>query len=352
VKPAFCTATAACTTVGMGTADDGNDFLNPNTQLDVAATITGLGVRQTWPGTCDMDFADDVATWMVKNDVSFGTAGTRVQTYVVGIGDPKNTYGEMSILQGIASKGGGIYTVADDYRTLEVNIEQVFLDIIRRATSFSVAAITTVQTRGSTFAFIPRFRPLQGPQWEGRLLRFKLFNEFAAGCDINVDANKKNAVNPNGNGSCNDLYLQDKNNKYIAENTDAGIDAGSFFVLDNSQPWNASTATGWPYATGVDGGLVGATPVWEAEQELETRVTSFIAGAADDRLIYTVAPNASSGYDPTLIPFDTAHVSTITPLLKLGGYLGDFCSSLAGMTRHTYATDDDCTTDVIQFMRG
>jgi len=62
VKPAFCTATAACTTVGMGTADDGNDFLNPNTQLDVAATITGLGVRQTWPGTCDMDFADDVAT--------------------------------------------------------------------------------------------------------------------------------------------------------------------------------------------------------------------------------------------------------------------------------------------------
>jgi type IV pilus assembly protein PilY1 len=352
VKPAFCTATAACTTVGMGTADDGNDFLNPNTQLDVAATITGLGVRQTWPGTCDMDFADDVATWMVNNDVSFGTAGTRVQTYVVGIGDPKNTYGEMSILQGIASKGGGIYTVADDYRTLEVNIEQVFLDIIRRATSFSVAAITTVQTRGSTFAFIPRFRPLQGPQWEGRLLRFKLFNEFAAGCDISVDKNVKNAVNPNGNASCNDLYLQDKNNKYIAESADAGVNASSFFTLDNAQPWNPAVTTGWPFAAGVDGGLVPATPVWEAEQELETRVTSFIAGAADDRLIYTVAANASGGYDPALISFNTSNVSTITPLLKLGGYLGDFCSSLAGMTRHTYATDDDCTVDVIQFMRG
>src|SRR6266481_1192484 len=274
IKPAFCTATAACTTVGMGTADDGNDFLNPNTQLDVGATITGLGVRQTWPGTCDMDFADDVASWMANNDVSFGTAGTHVTTYVVGIGDPRNTYGEMSILQGVASNGGGIYTVADDYRTLEVNIEQVFQDIIRRATSFSVAAITTVQTRGSTFAFIPRFRPLQGPQWEGRLLRFKLFNEFAAGCDINVDKNVKDSVNPNGNASCNDLYLQDKNNKYIAENTDAGIDAGSFFVLDNSQPWNPDASTGWPFLTGADGG-VPATPVWEAEQELETRVTSF-----------------------------------------------------------------------------
>ncbi len=353
VKPAFCTATAACTTVGMGTSDDGNDFLNPNTQLDVGATITGLGVRQTWPGTCDMDFADDVAGWMANNDVSFGTAGTRVNTYVVGIGDPQNTYGEMSILQGVATKGGGIYTVADDYRTLEVNIEQVFLDIIRRATSFSVAAITTVQTRGSTFAFIPRFRPLQGPQWEGRLLRFKLFNEFAAGCDINVDKNVKDAVNPNGNASCNDLYLQDKNNKYIAESPDAGIDAGSFFVLDNTQPWNPATTTGWPFAAGATpGSLVPATPVWEAEQALETRVTSFIAGAADDRLIYTVAPNASGGYDPTLISFDTTNVSTITPLLKLGGYLGDFCSSLSGMTRHTYATDDDCTRDVIQFMRG
>ena len=352
VKPAFCTATAACTTVGMGTADDGNDFLNPNTQFDVGATITGLGVRQQWPGTCDMDFADDVATWMVNNDVSFGTAGTHVQTYVVGIGDPRNTYGEMSILQGIASNGGGIYTVADDYRTLEVNIEQVFMDIIRRATSFSVAAITTVQTRGSTFAFIPRFRPLQGAQWEGRLLRFKLFNEFAAGCDVNVDKNVKNSVNPNGNASCNDLYLQDTNNKYIAESTDAGVGASSFFVLDNGQPWNPAVVTGWPFASGPDGGMVPAVPVWEAEQELETRVTAFIAGAADDRLIYTVAPNASGGYDPTLIPFDTAHVSAITPLLKLGGYLGDFCSSLAGMTRHTYATDDDCTTDVIQFMRG
>jgi len=352
IKPAFCTATAACTTVGMGTADDGNDFLNPNTQLDVGATITGLGVRQTWPGTCDMDFADDVAAWMNLNDVSFGTAGTRVKTYVVGIGDPQNTYGEMSILQGVASKGDGIYTVAEDYRTLEVNIEQVFNEIIRRASSFSVAAITTVQTRGSTFAFIPRFRPIQGAQWEGRLLRFKLFNEFAAGCDVNVDKNIKDAVNPNGNASCNDLYLQDKNNKYIAENSDAGTDGGSFFVLDNTQAWNADASTGWPYAGGADGGLVPATPVWEAEQELETRVAGFVAGAADDRLIYTVAPNGSGTYDPALISFDSSNVSTITPLLKLGGYQGDFCSTLSGMTRHTYAQDDDCTLDVIKFMRG
>src|SRR5262249_41909739 len=351
-KPAFCTAAAACTTVGMGTADDGNDFLNPSTQIDVANAITGPGVRQPWRGTCDMDSADDVAGWMAKNDVSAGTAGTRVQTYVVGIGDPKNTYGEMSVLQGVASNGGGIYTVADDYRSLEVNIEQVFLDIIRRATSFSVAAITTVQTRGSTFAFIPRFRPLQGPQWEGRLLRFKLFNEFAAGCDVNVDKNVKDAVNPNGNASCNDLYLQDKNNKYIAESSDSATTGNSFFQLDDSQPWNPATVTGWPFATGAGGAKGPAAPVWKAETELETRVPSFIAGAADDRLIYTVAPNATGGYDPKLISFDTSNVTTLTPLLQLGGFAGDFCSSLSGMTRHTYTKDDDCTVDVIKFMRG
>ncbi|MFL5430590.1 MAG: pilus assembly protein [Myxococcales bacterium] len=348
--PAFCSAAANCGTVGMGQSDDGNEFLNPGSQSDVAAAISGPGVRQTWPGTCDMDFADDVAGWANASNVSMNTPGTHVKTYVVGIGDPRNTYGEMSILQGIATRGDGIYTVAKDFRTLETNIEQVFNDIIRRATSFSVAAITTVQTRGSTFAFIPRFRPLQGPQWEGRLLRYKLFNEFAAGCDPVVDKNVKNAVNPNGNASCGDLYLQDKNNNFILEDQDAGV----FEQLDSSQTWQADG--GWPWKTGSqpDGGTgpLPATPIWEAEDELEKRVNRFIAGAIDDRRIYTVAPDSAGGYGPALISFEVANAAAITPLLQLGGKNGDFCTSLAGLTRHNYATDDDCTVDVINFMRG
>src|SRR5256885_10615194 len=119
-----------------------------------------------------MDFAYDVALWSATHDVAQGTPGTTMKTYVVGVGDPDNTYGEMSTLKAVALNGGGMFVVAEDFFNLENNVEQVFLDIIKRATSFSVAAISTVQTRGSTFAFIPRFRPLEGAQWEGRLLRF------------------------------------------------------------------------------------------------------------------------------------------------------------------------------------
>src|SRR5207249_3968558 len=132
--------------------------------------------------------------------------------------------------------GPGLYLDGSNFAALERNLTRVFLDIISNATSFSVAAITTVQTRGTTFAFIPRFRPLGGSQWEGRLYRFRLFNEFAAGCssaDLTSGPDggpAKTAANPNGNGSCTDLYLQDADGGYVGED-----DGGSFVLLDPSQ---------------------------------------------------------------------------------------------------------------------
>ena len=72
---AQCTATASCLTVGMGAEMDGDDYLDPAKYADVSAAITGLGVRQTPPGTCDMDFADDVSHWMSTHDVAIGTPG-------------------------------------------------------------------------------------------------------------------------------------------------------------------------------------------------------------------------------------------------------------------------------------
>src|SRR5256885_1789235 len=108
-----------------------------------------------------------------------GQPGTNLRLYTVGVGD--NHFGELGPLKLAASAGHGLYFPASNFAQLERNIENVFLDIISNSTSFSVAAITTVQTRGTTFAFIPRFRPLGGSQWEGRLYRFRLFNEFDAG---------------------------------------------------------------------------------------------------------------------------------------------------------------------------
>src|SRR5207302_9099016 len=122
-----------------------------------------------------------------------------------------------------APAGLARYLPASNFAQLERTTENVFLDSISNATSFSVATITTVQTRGTTFAFIPRFRPLGGSQCEGRLYRFRLFNEFAAGCssaDLSSGPDggpAKTAANPNGNGSCTDLYLQDADGGYVGE---------------------------------------------------------------------------------------------------------------------------------------
>src|SRR5262249_31937071 len=253
---------------GLGAESDGDDFLDPNMANGAGNTITRTTAPYYTPSgnVCANDFLPSVAAWMFATNLA-SAPGTNLRLYTVGVGS--NYFGELEPLKAAAAAGHGMYLAASNFAQLENNIKKVFLDIISNATSFSVAAITTVQTRGTTFAFIPRFRPLGGSQWEGRLLRFKLFNEFAAGCDVNVDKNVKDAVNPNGNASCTDLYLQDKNNKYIAESSASATTGNSFFQLDVSQPWNPATVTGWPFATGAGGAKVPATPVWEAETELE-----------------------------------------------------------------------------------
>ncbi len=341
--PPQCTAAAQCSTLGMGTEDDGNDFLDPSMAGGAGSAISGLGVRQTPGGTCDMDLADDVAGWMANNNVGSVSSPDTIRTYVVGIGDPQDTYNEMTILQQIAARGNGKYLAADNFVNLENNIAQVFSEIINRATSFSSAAVATVQTHGYTSAFIPRFTPNAGAQWQGTLTRYALFNEFSAGCS-SADYGIKDPLNPDGDNSCYDVFLTDKNNNFIQEVS------GQFVVSDTSKPYDA----GWPALTTADGGYVPAEPLWEASSLLTTRENSVIAGnTANARRIFTVAPNGTTGtYSGTLVPFTAANVSAITPLLKLGGVTGTFCTTLGFRSRHTYVIEDDCATDVIRFIQG
>ncbi len=342
---AFCTATSDCSAtgaLGMGTEDDGDDFLDPALVGGAGSTITDLSVRQTPGGTCNFDFADDVARFLANNDMKPGTP-SRIRTYVVGIGDTNNTYGEMSTLEAIASEGDGLYVAADNFTDLEYNIERVFLDIVNRATSFSAAAITSVQTRGSTSAFIPRFQPNETSKWSGALARYQLYNEFAAGC-TESDWGVQNDVNPNANSSCTDFYLRSSDGGFVAENS-----SGEFVMLDNTATWDG----GWPFMTSADGGNVAAGPLWEASAKLEERVAEVIAGdATKARKIYTAQPNGSGGYNSAAIAFSVANVATITPLLKLGGVNGDTCLELSGRSRNVYNTEEECATDVIRFMHG
>lgn len=343
--PAVCKAAAQCTTLGMGEGD-GDHFL-----AGTGATIMGSATNS--PSTCEKDYADDVARWMANTPVKVGDANSKVRTYVIGLGDPENTYGEMSSLIEIAAAGRGNHEFADNFAALERNIEKVLMTIIENATSFSAAAITSVQTRGFTSAFIPRFIPHSGAQWEGSLARYQLYNEFAAGC-TKADEGKKNARNPNGDSSCNDFYLRDLNEKFVGEDG-----TGKFVELDTSQAWNSTTnANGWPIKKTADNKTIPATPLWEAATQLSSRVDTLIAAgtdittAANARKIYTVAPDSDGAYSKTLVPFTVANVETIAPLLKLGDVTGDFCTTLSVYTRNTYATTNDCAADVIRFMHG
>lgn len=334
-----CLLERACTTLGMGVEDDGDDYLDPA----YAGLISGV-TKQTPVGTCEMDFADDVARWMANNDMDPKHPGSDVTVFVIGLGS--NRYNRMTILEEVAREGKGRYLPAQNFEELEAATSEVFQEIIRRSTSFSVAAITTVQTRGSTFAFIPRFLPLQGNIWEGKLFRFKLFNEFSAGCTTG-DYGAKNAVNPNGNSSCADIYLRDGVNDFIGEDSD-----GNFLKLDTTQaPTPPPAITAWPLKVPA----APAVPVWEASDLLATRVRAVEGGAAAEaRTIWTVVDTNSDGSYDTRVDFTAANASILTPRLALGGdgADGDFCAELAARTGKVFATANDCSAELIRYIHG
>jgi len=373
--PAYCNGTdnhLACSGstatgnvgLGLGAENDGNDFLDPNISGGAGPVITSVGSPFYDPqgagattGICPNDWLQGVAGWMFATNLGSNSnlaanqqPGTNLRLYTVGIGD--NFFGELNTLKSAAQVGHGLFVSASNFQDLEKNITNVFLDIISNSTSFSVAAITTVQTRGTTFAFIPRFRPLGGAQWEGRLYRFALFNEFAAGCSPadfpdggDFGTAGATTLNPNKNFSCNDIYLQDADGGFVGED-----DGGTFILLDTSQPFSADG--GWP----AKSPKVQANPFWEAAAVLTAREQAAISSGGTARQIFTIPLDAGyPGPDAGLITFNdfsTAGVAVMSNYMKLGGVNSDFCIGLSSVTRNAYSTKEDCGRDLMKFIEG
>lgn len=297
----------------------------------------------TATGTCrDVAYFDNVAAWIGNRDLRNGYCGSeahsggrcdpeqqRVATYTIAIGQDSALY------ESAARAGQGMYFRADDADQLGEAIKGAIRDILRRATSFSTAATSTVQTQGTTYAYIPRFRPSPQARWEGWLYRFDLFNEFAAGCQLSdtqapFDADKRSR-NPNADGDCDDVFLKDANGRYVGENED-----GEFVLLDTTRtPWEPSETR--------------ATPVWEAAKELTRRHQD-----ADPRSIWTIVDADGDGrYEPEEeLELSATNVTSLTPYLALGGVAGPFCTALSNRLLATYASEADCVRDVIEFVRG
>lgn len=299
-------------------------------------------------GICtDNWLADDVAKYFADNDLRTGSCGSgqsnpepgqscepgkqEFATYVINVGNKGN-----KALRSLAVAGGtDIVYEASSAADLRKAFNDIVNDIMKQATSFSVAAITTVQTRGTTFAFIPRFRPSVQIRWEGHLYRYKLFNEFAAGCtkadtEPPMTADKLSR-NPNGDGDCDDIFLRDKNGNFVGENKER-----EFMVLDETN-WEPTE--------------VPAVPVWDAAEQLALRDLN-----ADPRKIYTVIDENLNGvFEPSeQIEFSVANAAKIGPYLGVSDVSDLVCVTLstAVVPAKAYASVDECIADLIEFIRG
>lgn len=343
--PAECAVENQCSANGMGPEGDGDDF------IPAALTSSAFPTPQTPAGTCSKDYADDVSRFLATTDLNSKANFPGVQnltTFTVGVGPASAP--RLKILQQIAAEAGAHYHSATDFTTLMEAIRETFREILKRSTSFSVAAITTVQTRGTTYAFVPRFRPDNNNLWEGHLFRFKIFNEFAAGCtanDHNATTPEQLARNPNKDGDCDDVYLMDKYDRFIAEEPVNG----DFVLVDTSKPFD-HTLGSWPLlnkGTASAPIYTPAVPVWDAAGELAAR------DSTDERMIYSALDLDGNGViEPhEQLRFNAANASQFKKALALGGADGEFCTSLkAKLAISGTFTEDDCAAYVINWVNG
>jgi len=65
-------------------------------------------------------------------------------------------------------------------------------------------------------------------------------------------------------------------------------------------------------------------------------------------------PHPSGGRSSliTFNDFSSSNVATMTDYMKLSGVNSDFCVGMQSTSRHAYATEQDCGTDLMKFRRG
>jgi type IV pilus assembly protein PilY1 len=157
----------------------------------------------------------------------------------------------------------------------------------------------------------------------------------------------KDSLNPNGNASCTDVFLVDADGGFVGED-----DGGGFVLLDTNQAF-AADGGGWPQKSPK----TAANPVWEAAALLTSREIGAIQGSGGTvRNILTV--NMDGGIPAVgsaLITYNdlsSANVTRMTDYMKLSGQNSDFCTGMAQVSRHTYASEQDCGKDLMKFIDG
>ena len=202
-----------------------------------------------------------VAAFLHTYDLRSDYSGMQsVSTYTISFGVSSPT--AKTILQKTADLGGGTFSDAQSPADLAAALNAAANDIIVRATSFSVSNTTTLQTSQNTQLFLARFRPSESPAWEGHLFRFRIWNEFAEGCDpknktvtatcTKSDSSTKQLLaDLNQDGLCSSIYILDGDCDPVIEDASGAFTKGSFDASHNLQP-----------------GTTAAKPFWDAGREM------------------------------------------------------------------------------------
>ena len=145
------------------------------------------------------DYLDDVAKYLLDNDMSTSLEGTQnVSTYAIGFGLIGASDGATLLLGETAIAGGGIYYSAYNTQTLNQAFVEILGTIVQDNTSF-VAPVVPVSPENKTYSgdtvYIGFFKPAVGAFWSGNLKKY--------GLDLNngtvVDKNGTPALDSDGN---------------------------------------------------------------------------------------------------------------------------------------------------------
>ncbi len=275
--------------------DEGDVVSLPKEIKDDPATCTG----------CSSSYLHKVAKFMWEKDLRADMPGQqRVATYTIGFSEDVS---DSKLLQRTAELGGGRFFPARSTSELKRVMLTILDDINSRNTSFSTAAISTLQTQSAALtAVVPRMLPAKGRAWQGKLFRYEQFNEFVEDADKNKDGDRA------------DIFLIDKSGSVVAED---GMNEYHKLLSPNGGP-------GGTPVFGAD-----AEPFWEASKELET------LGHAN-RNIWTVTDNGNVGGGGTkdglltnqdaLVKFHLDNITELRQYLAVSG--APLCPSGSGTT--------------------
>jgi type IV pilus assembly protein PilY1 len=249
-----------------------------------------------------------------------------VQTYTISFGIDAGTTADL-LLDRTAFNGQGFYRNTGSADELKTAIETAASDVVTRATSFSSANASSLQTSKTSGvdSYLGRFRPNNSSFWEGHLFAAGIFDEFGEGCDENfgtggqplVSCGIYPAMNPNidgdqdpstGKAICKSAYIVDKECDPVIEDSTGTFKKATFDVTTHQL-----TSTPDDAVLFWDAGKVLSDPT-------QTGYRSADEAAANKRIIKTVIDvNADGKFTAAdgLVEFSSANAAALAPLMNL-----------------------------------